>query len=78
MAYRIELSYSAKDNYFSHAHRALMKKYAYLNPSNKKIRELWQQVYKVKVIINEDQFYQWTALEFENEQDYLVFVLKWA
>ena len=60
---------------FQKAHTALVQKYAYLNPSRKKLRELWKQIYNITVIIESDR---WCAAEFESEKDYVAFILKWS
>lgn len=80
MGYRVDIGIGSQFfNTFLSAHESLVKKYAYLNPSRKKLRELWEQVYGVIIVIDtESPYHHWKVAEFDNEQDYLAFVLKWA
>lgn len=80
MTYRVELGGFEEyedmvNSTFHKAHTALVKKYAYLNPSRKKLRELWKQVYGVKIIIENDR---WAAAEFNSEENYTIFLLRWS
>lgn len=80
MGYRVDIGLGSQDfGTFLNAHDALAKKYAYLNPTRKKLKELWEQVYGVTIIINkESPYHHWQAAEFNNEQEYFAFVLKWT
>lgn len=81
MGYFVEFEWSKSDisGALNNAHQALLKKYAYLNPSLKKIGELWEQVYKVKVIVDKERGnHRWCGFVFASEQDYLAFVLRWS
>ena len=80
MTYRVELGGfedygEMKFDSFHKAHTALTQRYAYLNPSRKKLRELWKQVYGIKIIIENER---WCAVEFDTEEDYTIFLLRWS
>lgn len=80
MTHRVSIELDAPDtNTFQQAHFALMEQYRHLPPDRKKLRELWKKVYNVTIILDHEAPYgRWCAAEFDSEQDYLAFVLRWS
>ena len=59
---------------FNNAHKALIDK---REPENRPIaQEQWQEEYGSKVI-TQPGWHQWQYIEFANENDYLMFMLRW-
>ena len=84
MAYIINIDFtsdyvSEHADTFQRAHNALATKYAYLSPSRKKLRELWQQVYGATIIVDQsDAFGRWVGVKFDSEKDAFAFILRWS
>lgn len=62
---------------FSNAHKALLDRRGnmILGDHWRQMIEWWQEEYNIKVIAGNSRFEQ---LEFATEQDYTMFMLKWA
>ena len=80
MTYRVDIGVDPDESVakaFQHAHESLLRRYEYLDPNLKKLRELWKQVYGVKIIIHPTT-HRWCGAVFNSEQDYVAFMLRWA